>query len=551
MCAYGRVVELDDAAHDTDDADGPGPLPVVLPHIAYFFVPLPDPLGLPDGHVVRIAEPAPAEWWRDGRTPPALAHVAASLLFHRAMGPSPTVGLLPVLFDVAARAMPDPDRPAPPGGPDGGEEPPGGMTIVEMAVGLDLDTVGGDPEDEDDENGPAHSAISDAFDRGLAYVRDVQRAYYIARRRPVRLVTRETLPFAVPLGIRRVYDDDGEPLPFRVPMSVFLLNMNLNVRDADLDAGGLQALTTAIYQQAGHGVFTSHLDLVREADVALDVDGAYRASVLFTATACEVLLDDLLAHMLWQERVRPEQAAEVFEGWLTARVKAQYHPRLGGNWSVDRDGPVRRWSTNVAALRNRVVHGGYEPTLDEARAAAEAAEALQFYLGDLIAAKAQAYPRTAVVLPGRYGLERRGKWTARLDAIQNDPAEVPWTETFARWRRAMQLARADPPAVPSTAAAWTYLVVRADGTTQWVVHDRDAGMAAAVDPAAVTGIGQGQRDQLDRIVAGLAADGDHDDFSVHVAGAVVTEPPTLAWIPEYRLVPLAGVMVDGNDLDPA
>ncbi len=52
------------------------------------------------------------------------------------------------------------------------------------------------------------------------------------------------------------------------------------------------------------------------------------------------------------------------------------------------------------------------------------------------------YPRTALVLPGHSGLERRKKWSRRLNDLQNEPNAVQWTATFARRRDAMQRARA-------------------------------------------------------------------------------------------------------------
>jgi hypothetical protein len=548
--------------------------PVVLSHIAYFFVPLPEPLGLPDGYVIRIGEDTPGEWYQGGGPPPPPVHLAASLLFHRAQRPSSDADDLSVLFDTAARALPDPDRPdghAPEEtGPDAAATrrdamPATEMTVVEMAVAFDLPPgrgqadaeadAGGDADGADAEGGfldaPLQDAVSDAFDRGLQYVRDVQRAYYTVRRKPVRLVAREALPLMVPLGIRRLVDDEGEPLPFRAPLSAFFLHMNVTARDDDLDQEQLDVLSAAMRHQASDGPFASHLDFVREAEVALVRDGAHRAAVLFTATACEVLLDDLLAHMLWQERVRPEDAAAVFDGWLTARVKTQYHPRLGGNWSLDRPGPVAAWSTDVAALRNRVVHGGYEPSLAEARSAADAAQDLNTYACDLVAAKTGDYPRTALVLPGERGLRRRGRWSRRGARRAAHPQHGPWAETFARWRQAMQRARADSPAAvaPSTTDAWTYLVVRSSGDQQWVVHDRTAGMAARLDPARVAGVLPGQREQLDRLVRAQAS-APHDDYTIRVAGAA-PPPSDSDWVPEYRLVPGAGVMVDGQDLDPA
>lgn len=531
------------------EGDGTAEPPILLPYLAYFFLPLPEPIGLPHGWVLRVHEPSPGQWWRreDGGVPPAV-HTAGSLLFHRAEAPGPERDRLGVVFDVAAAALPHLDRPPRPPGPGPGG-PPTELTVVEMAVGFDPGPDG--DADTAAVEGPFFDAISDAFDRGLAWVREVQRAYYTVRRLPVRLAAREASPFAVPFGVRRLWDDDGEPLPFQVPLSLYLLNSNLTARDANLDDAEEATLRTALREQADGGPFTSYLDFRREASVALWRDGGYRAAVLFTATACEVLLDELLAHMLWQEGARPEEAAPVFGPYLATRVKTQYHRRLGGTWAVDAPGPVRDWSVDVAALRNRVVHAGHEPTIEQARAAAEATEALQDHLGDLLATRTAAYPRTALVLPGEHGLRRRGRWSRRLEAIRDDPDQVPWTATYARWRLAMQRARTDSPlaSVPSAADAWVLLVVRPGGAVQWVVHDRIAGFAAPIGRDRVSGVSHGQQEQLDRLVEGWR-EGLCEAVSVHVAGASAAEPAPDAWVLEYRLVPLAGVMVHGRDLDP-
>lgn len=525
-----------------------GEPPVVLSHIAYFFVPLPEPLGLPDKTVLPIREDALAAWWDDDGPPPPPVHTAGSLLFRHATRPSPETDEVGVLIEMAIAAVPGSGSPGADHetAPGVAEQPAVEMTVVEMAIGFDM------PDGVEADDDAFRDVLSDAFDRGLQHVRDVQRAYYAARRRPIRLVSREALPFAVPCAVRRVYDDDGTPLPFRAALSMFLLHMNVKFRDRDLDPDEQRAFAAALRHQTARGAFSSYLELVREADVALDRDGAYRTAVLFTATACEVLLDDLLAHLLWEERTRPEDAAGVFGSFLTARVKREYHPRLGGQWAVDRDGPVRLWSTAIADLRHRVVHGGYEPTLDEARTAAEAARDLNGHLCDLVAAKAAVYPRTALLLPGAEGLRRRGLWTRRLDELQDDPGEVPWPETFGRWRAAMTRARADSPvaAAPVAARGWVYLVVRADGATQWVVHDRSARVAAAVVRADVSGVPPALQERLEELVREISAASDGDDVALHVAGARVAEPGAEAWLAEYRLVPGAGVMVNGNDLDP-
>jgi len=330
------------------------------------------------------------------------------------------------------------------------EGPEADRTYAELAVACDVD---GDHERQ----------VSDAFDTGLGLLRELQRAYYLVRRGPVRLATREAMPFAVPYGVRCLYDEQGQVRPFEVPLSMYVLNLNLrkDVLDGDLTAQELAQFGFALRQQSYRGFVADYLDLVRETQVALNLDGSYRAAVLYAATSCEVLLDNLLAHMLWEERVRPEDAAATFDAGregIAGRVKRHYHPRLGGQWSVDRPGPVRDWFTQVAGLRNRVVHGGHEPTLAEAAAASTAATSLATYLGDLLSARTQDSPRTALALPGKAGLQRRGKWQPRLGHLEHTAGEVNWVATFASWQTAMQRARTDSPCTsrrPATAPGCT------------------------------------------------------------------------------------------------
>lgn len=325
---------------EIDHDDYPEEPTVITSHLAYFFLPLPDPLGVPDKYTFQALQDTPPDRIQEEELPPVC--VGASLCFHRAELPTADAKERTVLFDLAATALPHTaDESAHSAQIEDSVEEPGApapesrvTTVVEMAVAVGLSDVDESmPEEELDIQ--FRDELTEAFDQGLEYIRQFQRAYYLMRREPIRLVTRETLPFAVPFGVRRLYDDDGQPLPFEVPLSVYLLNMNVPMLDAtawgDRDS---DTLNTAIDHQVENGPFASYLDLVRESHVALSRDGAYRSAVLFTATACEALFDDLLAHMIWEEGKRPEDAASLFDSQLTPRVKSRYHGRLGGSWTL-------------------------------------------------------------------------------------------------------------------------------------------------------------------------------------------------------------------------
>jgi len=527
---------------------------VLHPHLVYFVVPLPDPLALPDKHSIECGAATTRDQFleaqRAGRPMPPLGHLAASMVFHHAVSTSVAANEVDELLGLATRVLPRPPGEAPQTGSTVNADEqaaPGVMerhrTYVELAVACDLS------EDW-------HQRTSDAFDQGLGLLRELQRAYYMVRRQPVRLATREAMPFAVPYGVRTLLDEQGEPLPFEVSLSLFFLNDGLmqDMREPEFTREDIERFHVALGQQSHGGFLTNYLEFVRESEVALSLDGSYRAAVLFAATSCEVLLDNLLAHMLWEEGVRPEAAAGMFaagrEG-IAARVKKQYHPRLGGQWSVDKPGAIGNWYTAVAGLRNRVVHGGYDPGFKEAQGASRAAKALATYLGDLLAGRTKDYPRTALVLPGRPGIERRGKWHRRLQALQDDPGQVNWVATFALWQSAMQRAHTDSPLYtrPTSEGAWVYAVLALDGAVRWVVRDPDAGYAALVEASAVRGLTQKVMSTLDALHDEQRVAGVRTATSTVLSHLTVPEPKTEDWRPQYRLLPLLGVMVDGNDLD--
>ncbi len=83
-----------------DHADGP---PVIASQLVYFFVPLPDPLGLPDRYVVEVPEHAPLDRIRDDRVPPIC--LGASLCFHTVELPTTYAADSTVLFDLAAKSL--------------------------------------------------------------------------------------------------------------------------------------------------------------------------------------------------------------------------------------------------------------------------------------------------------------------------------------------------------------------------------------------------------------------------------------------------------------
>ncbi|MFE7298065.1 hypothetical protein [Streptomyces sp. NPDC057579] len=181
----------------------------------------------------------------------------------------------------------------------------------------------------------------------------------------------------------------------------------------------------------------------------LERQGDYGNAVIHGALASEILLDSLLGLMLWEEQLNSpdfDAAAAVFDeaknGGLATRVRREYGPRLGGNWNPGVDGPVRRWSADLARVRGRVVHRGYRPLRAEAERALDAGDGLLEFVKERLAARTDRYPRTSLMILGEPGLRRVGGWgrvSKFLDG--NEEESLSWFSGYSEWRDAVDSMR--------------------------------------------------------------------------------------------------------------
>lgn len=509
-------------------------------NLAYFFVPLIEPLGVPDGFVFEFTRSESYEEWSarernddcgqgDHRGP----ILVASLKFWRATTTSDNPLGVATLFEVARRAFPKVQTPA--------ERPRLSVerTVVEMAVPLSTGET--DP-------------LTHAFESGLDCLRTFQRAYHLtADKPPLTLASRERMPVVIPLALRDTDEQDSWPSELRP----FMLNTNVHAdtRLPDLTASQLEVLADVVGVVAERRPFYGYSEGAREAKLALDRDGDYRGAVLFASMAAEVLLDDLLAHLIWEEAVRPEDAAAIFDAaFLVSRVKREYQARIGGNWAMTGRGAVATWSERLARVRNRIMHAGYEPDRAAAVSGWKALTALGLFLTERMstAAVLKRYPRTAIALISPPGLQRRGKWNRRMETLIDSTDEPLWADTFNRWRAAMNRCRAEGRELadnPDHTRAFVLRCLLPDGGAYWCAHDRMAFMAGLLPEPPPGAIDPSQKESLLKLEQAVRSSmTDEPTSTVLLDVRAWTAPAT--WRPEYRVVPMAGVMVTKHDLDP-
>lgn len=288
--------------------------------------------------------------------------------------------------------------------------------------------------------------LESALDKGLEAIQRWQRALYARKRTPLTLITRERLPAFVPVAIGDLKDGKYYAPRYR-ELRVIHKNFQLVVPPTPLTNDDLDFIDY-ILPHVDSRVFLNYLEFLRESSFALVRDGDRRRSVLFSAMACETLLDDLLGHLLWEECKTPEYALDYFTGadhTLAKRVKSYYHERLRGSWNLDGAGTIGDWKESVANLRNRVIHGGYEPQAHVAQQALDVTMKIVSFVSDLLVNDSvlRKYPFTAIALMGEPGLRKRQKWTARMEKAGKEYHQSKLWEAAARWRRALGRVRSE------------------------------------------------------------------------------------------------------------
>ncbi|WP_406831687.1 hypothetical protein ABEG17_02450 [Pedococcus sp. KACC 23699] len=544
--------------------------------IATFFLRLPETVGWPQGVPVRdlvkmgpelhrlLDTPSSGDALESGDAPGGKfenltrAHVlASSILFHQV-----EIDLVAALGMDATMAAVEAGLPKSQESPSDvrGEEfaavhPAGYSTVAEVAIPLqtlaairaadrlDDKFVMPDPE-------AAKELMEPAFDAAVRAVGSFQAAYHAATRRPLTLLTGALLPPLVPYVLRTHLQ-----IAAKEPAEVCLFHANSNFVHAS-EAPTLEPEQVDAVFEAGRRdpALRMYLDLHQQGSAALFSRGNTREAIVMMAAASEALLNITLCHMRWEDGLTPEQSAGLWRQGLATRVKTQYANLLGGDWKTDGNGAVGRWADDVAAVRHRVVHGGYLPSVAEAEQSIESLERLLTFIGDRLVygSNLRRYPRTASELLNESGLRRRGRYPKWLQELQVDPAEPLWHQSFSAWYAAHSRLLGDEarPRIPEELRSQLLCVHRSREDYIWVLRDPLTHQAAEAEvvtpPPNDDPVANFQRIQE-------AAEGGSDPrFPISVAYARSEEVVVTRlgpWVEEYHLCPLAGVMLDGSDVE--
>lgn len=505
----------------------------------WFFIPLSEPLGLPDGWMSE--EPlTPVELLADSEPQ---SYLRSSLLIHQHES---TQSYIADMIDLHALAASKVSR------KKLTESAPVDLDDLAEAVGDSLDglrrtrtvaevAVPGTIAESEEE-------LLKALNVAVEHVRFVQRVVAVATQRAVTLTSRATIPPLIPTFAGSLHETVEDDVNYRLPTIESSIQwivpdsappLAFGILQQPFDDEMLQKVSTAADNLSRGGAFLTYADLRREAQSQRYLHGSDRMALVAVASAGEVLLDTTLLHMLWEEHVAPTVAAEYFDRHVghTARVSRHFPSRLSGGWEPESKTPAGVYLRDVVRLRHRVVHAGHEPSDAEMERAWVALFELERYLGDRLAHQRNLnrYSRTALAWMGENGLRKRRRWTRRVRELMNDSREPNWIETFARWRTHVDRSLSDLTEPPGTATdqLMLYADLLESGDVRWVIHDPSTAHAAIVDPHDLR-----DSSAIEKTISWLRSIEVETLADRRVGSSLARRPPALAaWLPDHEIFP--------------
>jgi hypothetical protein len=180
----------------------------------------------------------------------------------------------------------------------------------------------------------------------------------------------------------------------------------------------------------GHPMVTPERFAIRSLRAG-EIRGDRVDEVVSLQTALESRLYGTWRSLLIDRGWSSEQLSSLFgvDGNYKALVTTILPRLLKGRWDVTAPGTVvgEYWK-NLYMLRNRIVHGGYEPSIREAEAARQSYDDLRYFIRERAWDNRADYPRSALTVIGRNMMQKNGwedaKFERNIEELIAEPN--PW-----------------------------------------------------------------------------------------------------------------------------
>lgn len=323
--------------------------------------------------------------------------------------------------------------------------------------------------------------LSDLFNDAIASVRRFLKSYHIVTQHVVELVARQNTAAYIPYSAEDI-DNKGQPIEGRASLQTGMLivhapaakvsTVDISISNEELDD---IAHVSSTYLD---NTLDQFYNIRREAFIAYNRGNSVVASLLL-GVAAETMLDELLLMMLWEEGALPKDVHELWKNESSdttfKRVESDlYGSRLGGEWSSQVKGSViRKWRYKVLELRNKIAHIGYEPTQEEMQEGFDAVIELVGFTANRLCKSLTKYPICADVIVGYPGMVKRGC----RDEFEEFTKDLVYPDnpqrTFGYWKFEVERFRREKPFTGSYKKSRPAYLIHACGEKIWLLLDDD------------------------------------------------------------------------------
>jgi hypothetical protein len=272
-------------------------------------------------------------------------------------------------------------------------------------------------------------ALDAAFDDVLCSVNSFLRNYMILTRERIALVNKATIPAVIPCGWSIERDHDSDPGPDE--LSIYLVNisdpliMSMSARSADHMSGDEISVMLSLGHSLTDPLMAEIHTMAVDAQLARDRE-EYAVAVVLLASGCEMLLRLLLEVLLWESGVPARRAASETSRpngvgrAISLLLKSKFHDRLGGTWDIaSTSNPVGCMYEAVFERRNSYLHTGVSITRPDADHAVEAFRAFWRFVHAQLTDRIETYPLAALMCIGEPIITDTGL-RDRIDAALRD-----------------------------------------------------------------------------------------------------------------------------------
>lgn len=247
-------------------------------------------------------------------------------------------------------------------------------------------------EGDRDDTGDKLSVI---FDTCVRYLNGFMQAYIVTTKdRTVHRVSREQLQPMMPWRMVNLPKWD------EAKTGILFLHMDVPYEKeplSDTEMRNVMRHTWLLKEDLNPLIFSDELGVNSRRYYHM---GFYQEAVIYAQLSVETFLRRLYEQLLieGEGKIQAEAEATREEPFFTI-VKNGLQARIGGTWDVTvTKKPVGTWYKDTYLLRNKVLHDGYFPTIEEAWYAIDAGIELRQYVARLLHSKKKKYPNTACYL---------------------------------------------------------------------------------------------------------------------------------------------------------